>query len=151
MLLLLHARAYGDISVYIVGMSLLSCRYVTLAHSYCHASVPTSTLQFWSYTYANLSKEQICPMFIRREIDDNTRWSIWKKVHQKEEQRTLIAIYSYILLARKSRVYYFKNRFCNTFQPMRKSYLNCIANMLFNDIHVQFINMSLKYFVSIGT
>ena len=57
-------------------------------------------------------------------------------------------IYSYILLARKSRVYYFKNRFCNTLQPMRKSYLNCIVNMLFNDIHVQFLNTKV---VSIGT
>ena len=43
----------------------------------------------------------------------------------------------------------YKNIFCNTFQPMRKSYLNCIANMLFNYIHVQSINMLLKYFISI--
>ena len=55
MLLLLRARALanGSISVYIVGMSLLSCWYATLFPSYYHASVPVSTPQFWSYKSAN--------------------------------------------------------------------------------------------------
>jgi len=88
-------------------------------------------------------------MIIRDDLSEKTY--LKKGASEGRAKNANLHIYSYILLARKSRVYYFKIRFCNTFQPMRKSYLNCIANMLFNDIHVQFINMTLKYFVSIGT
>jgi hypothetical protein len=63
MLLLLHVRAYGDISVYIVGMSLLSCRYATLAHTAMHPC--QSLLCSFGHTHMQIQvKKQICPMFI---------------------------------------------------------------------------------------